>query len=112
LVLSFALFGWSRFVEDDTLVSFLLSASLVGFELGIFGVGAALKSVSYIYGWTDDLTTKYELAATEADKLRVKLGENQLELDEELHRIEQTATANAAAKTAQEREEVESEVRQ
>ena len=107
LVLSFALFGWSRFVEDDTLVSFLLSASLVGFELGIFGVGAALKSVSYIYGWTDDLTTKYELAATEADKLRVKLGENQLELDEELHKIEQTTTANAAAKTAQEREEVE-----
>ena len=79
----------------------------VGFELGIFGVGAALESISYIYGWTDDLTIKYEAAATAADKLRVKLGESQLELDEELHKIEQTTTANAAAKTAQEREEVE-----
>jgi hypothetical protein len=87
MFVSIAVFAWLRFVSDPVLLDFT-AYTIAGFEIGMFGLAAAFESASRIYGWSREITTRFnELGADIAIKRGTIVLEQQ-DLDELKFRID------------------------
>jgi hypothetical protein len=69
-------FGSLRFSDDPNLVN-MVPMSIVGFELGVFGLTAMFHALNFIYGWSDDITRQYLALKQKKAAAELEVAENQ-----------------------------------